>query len=397
MSSIIPFRGIRARQEYIEKFAAAAFDADVKEELIRHTMENPYSSMHILNPQLLAAAGEPDYDAPAEHLHRMMDEGVLEREENPALYIYRQVKHNNVFTCIIGLADMKEYMMDSIKRHELTRPDKEDKITEFFRHVRMNGAPVLLTYKHSAALQELIEHLVEPAPIYHYTGDDHIEHSLWPVSDEKAIAEIQECFGKLDALYVADGHHRCAALTALYPDTSEFLACFISSEQVLIHGFHRLIKDLSGLSPEKFIEALKRQEFNVEPVTETEWTDAPGVLHMYTGGAWYRIGIPAFMKQQENPKFNLDVYILDRYIFGDILNIQDTRTSSRIRYMNGEVNHDALTAPVDRGEMAAAFTLFPLSPDEVMQVSDAGETLPPKSTWIEPKLRSGLIVHSFQG
>jgi uncharacterized protein (DUF1015 family) len=166
---------------------------------------------------------------------------------------------------------------------------------------------------------------------------------------------------------------------------------------MLIHGFHRMIKDLSGLNAEKFIEALKRQGFTIDPVTGNDWTDAPGVLHMYTDGAWYRIGIPAFMKQQENPKFNLDVYILDRYIFGDILNIQDTRTSSRIRYMNGEVNPDALTSPVDKGEMAAAFTLFPLSPEEVMQVSDAGETLPPKSTWIEPKLRSGLIVHSFQG
>jgi uncharacterized protein (DUF1015 family) len=394
MASIIPFRGIRATREHIEKFAAAAFDADVREEIIKHSLENRYSSMHILNPQLIAAGDHPDYDAPREHLQRMLGEGVLEQEEKPSLYIYRQVKHNNVFTCIIGLADMKEYMMDSIKRHELTRPDKEDKISEFFSKVKLNGAPVLLTYKHSPVIQNLIEELVEPAPAYHFTGEDHVEHSLWPVSDEAAVKDLQDHFSKIDALYVADGHHRCAALSALYPGTSEFLACFISSEQVLIHGFHRMVKDLSGLNAEKFIEALKMQGFEITEAGE-DWDDSPGVLHVYTGAKWYRVGIPEFMKSKANPKHNLDVYILDRYIFGDILNIKDTRTSSRIKYMNGEVQHSALTAPVDRGEMAAVFTLYPLSPEEVMLVSDAGETLPPKSTWIEPKLRSGLVIHSF--
>ncbi len=399
MASITPFKAFRADPAYVEQFSASAADADVRDEDSGSGKENPYSFLHILNPQLFSIeklAPEEIYKRAVEKLHILLNEKVLTEEAKPALYIYRQVKESNIYTSIIGLASIEEYNSSHIKKHELTRTEKESKITNYLKAVGVNGNPVLLTYPDSPDLNILIQEMVEAAPEYGFMGEDGIEHALWVVTDEKHLQAVQNAFAEIDSLYIADGHHRCASFCALYPEVKHFMASFISSSQMNIHGFHRYIKELGKFSPVEFLEELQAQNFEVENITGREIINSPGTINLFLDENWYALKIPEKYKNNSNPKQNLDVYILDKYIFCDILGIEDTRTSKNIKYVNGEVNTDVLLSPVRKGIQKAAFTLSPVTVEEIIQVSDYDETMPPKSTWIEPKLRSGLVLHRFE-
>ena len=398
MASISPFKAFRAEPTYVEQFSASAADADVRDDDNGSGKENPYSFLHILNPQLFSSeklSSEEIYKRAVDKLHILLDEKILTEEAKPALYIYRQVKENNVYTSIIGLASIAEYNSSGVKKHELTRTDKESKITSYFKAVGANGNPVLLTYPDSPSLNLLIQELVEDAPEYGFMGEDGIEHALWVVSDEKSIKAVQEEFAKVKSLYIADGHHRCASLGALYPEVEHFMACFISANQLNIHGFHRYVKDLNNLSPAEFLKNIEAQGFEVDDITGREIVNSPGTINLFLDEKWYSLKIPEKFKNISNPKQALDVYILDKYIFGEVLGIKDTRSSNKISYVNGDISMDVLLAPVHKAFCSAVFALSPVTVEEIIQVSDYDETMPPKSTWIEPKLRSGLLVHRF--
>jgi len=394
---ILPFKAIRATKPFIKTFSVSVYDAEAKEMALRLNKDNPHSFLHIINPQLFEEGilkQDELYKRSVDTLRKLKEQGILSREEEPAFYIYRQVKRNDVYTGIIGLADIEEYQASKIKRHELTRTEKEDKMFRYMSGVRVTGNPVLLTFRNVDGLDNFIRENVEAAPEYHFTAEDGTEHMLWTVGQKKEIIELENIFKQVDAFYIADGHHRCAATNLLYPEVKTFMACFIPDDQLKIHGFHRYLKDLNGMKTSQFLEGLKHY-FVVKKVKEGLPNRGQGIIGLFIKDNWYEIHIPEALKRDPNPKHDLDVYILDKYIFGKILGIQDSRTSPIIRYVNGETDLKTLIAPVKRGDLKAAFVLDAMDIEDMIRISDYDETMPPKSTWIEPKMRSGLLLNKF--
>jgi uncharacterized protein (DUF1015 family) len=394
---IYPFKAIRAAKSYVKTFSASLYDTEAKELSFALNKTNPHSILHIINPQLYqetALKQQEFYRLASEKLKQLIDAHILVQEDVPAYYIYRQVKKNDVFTGIIALADIEEYQNNSIKRHELTRVEKEDKMFRYMSNVGVSGNPVLLTFHTVPGLDAFILDKVEAAPEYHFTSEHGTEHMIWVVKQKPDLIAIENIFRKVDAFYIADGHHRCAATNLLYPEKKCFMACFIPSEQLRVHGFHRQIRDLNGMRTKEFLEELQKY-FTVTRIKEGYPNKGEGVIGMFIKDKWYEIHIPDKMKKDPNPKHDLDVYILDHVIFGKILGIEDSRTSSNIRYINGETDLKSVIAPVKKGEMKAAFILSAVSIEDVIHVSDYEETMPPKSTWIEPKMRSGLLLYKF--
>jgi uncharacterized protein (DUF1015 family) len=394
---IYPFKAVRAAKKYVDTFSASLYDTESKELSFELNKDNPRNILHIVNPQLFSEKelkpGE-FYETACKKVAELMDSSVLMQEEVPAFYIYRQVKKNDVYTGVIGLADIEEYQNNTIKRHELTRVEKEDKMFRYMQNVRVNGNPVLLTYHDVPGLDVFIREKIEAAPEYHFTSEHGTEHMIWVVKQPDDVKAMAGFFSKVDAFYIADGHHRCAAANLLYPEVKRFMACFIPSDQLRVHGFHRYLKDLNGLKTKEFLEALK-ENFTVQRVKDNLPNKSEGIIGLFIKDKWYEIHIPDSIKNDPNPKHDLDVYILDHFIFGKILGIDDTRTSSNIKYVNGETPMKALLAPIKKGDMKAVFMLNAVSIEDVIHVSDYMETMPPKSTWIEPKMRSGLLLYKF--
>ncbi|MGZ5283060.1 MAG: DUF1015 family protein [Bacteroidia bacterium] len=278
MANIFPFKALRAQPAYVERFSASAADSDVRDEEGAPGKENPYSFLHVLNPQIYSAkrlSSEEIFATATQKLKQLLSENIIAEEEKPSLYIYRQVKANNVYTGIICLADIKEYQGDIIKKHELTHTEKESKITRYFQEVGANGNPVLLTYPDKPKLQLLIQELVEDAPEYGFMGEDGIEHSLWVVSDGNQIAAVQKEFSQVPDVYIADGHHRCAALSAMYPKVKHFMVCLIPASQLNIHGFHRYLKDINDLSTEEFLQKIREKGFEIDDHDGNDLVNAP--------------------------------------------------------------------------------------------------------------------------
>jgi uncharacterized protein (DUF1015 family) len=394
---ISPFRAIRATKPFIKTFSVSVYDAEAKEAALNLNRNNPHSFLNIINPQLFeekALSHHDSYKRSVDKLNILLKEGILALEDAPALYIYRQVKKNDVYTGIIGLASVEEYQASKIKKHELTRSEKEKKMFDYMSAVRVSGNPVLLTYNDVPELGSYIKDKVEAAPEYHFTAEDGTEHMLWVLKERKELEKLEAFFKKAKDFYIADGHHRCAATSQLYPGVSTFMACLIPASQLRIHGFHRYVKDLNGLKTKELLDGLDKY-FTVVKVKEGMPNKGEGIIGLFIKENWYEIHIPANLKKDPNPKHDLDVYILDHVIFGKIMGIKDSRTSSNIRYVNGETDLKTLIAPVKRGEVKAAFVLNPMSIADMVRVSDFGETMPPKSTWIEPKMRSGLLLNRF--
>lgn len=397
MSKIVPFRALRPAAHSAASFSSAAYDSEHRENSRLHDNGEP-AYLKILLPGIFSdhkLSQEECYAISQNRVNEYLENEVLIQDGSSAFYVYRQMKGNNTFTTIIGLASIEEYKNGKIKRHELTREDKEEKITAYFREVGINGSAVLLTYPAMPHLNEFIaDELVAPAPVYDFTDAENVHHQVWVVDDEAQVAKIQDYFSGLDALYIADGHHRCAATALLYPDCKSFMACLIPDSDILIHAFHRYLRDFS-MPMDEFLQKLSAH-FQVEKSDTNNPVPAPGIIYMYTAGSWYRITIPDDLKNTGNPKERLDVFILDKYIFGDILNIRNSRSSERLEYVHGAGYSDKLLEPVQNGTDEALFLLYPIEAAAVMAVSDNDLTMPPKSTWIEPKLRSGLLIHELK-
>ena len=395
--NISPFKAIRAGKPFVKGFSVSVYDNEAKENSLRLNQNNLHSFLRVLNPQLFQEnilSPEESFQLSLNKLEELRQERVLREEESPAFYIYQQQKNYDVYTGIIGLADLEDYIKGDIKKHELTRAEKEEKMVRFMSNVRVNGNPVLLTFKNVLGLDNFLRFKTEDDPKYNFVGEDGTWHQIWVIKDDKDIDLIKSLFNKIDAYYIADGHHRFASANILYPDIKQFMCCFISADQLNIHGFHRYLRDLNGMKTKDFMAALKKT-FRVEHVENGHPARIEGIIGLYIKEKWYEVYIPDELRKNENPRYNLDVHILDQYIFKDILGIKDSRTSSCIKYMNGETDLKYLIEPIQKGSAKAAFVLKGVTVDEVMRVSDYNETMPPKSTWIEPKMRSGLLVNRF--
>jgi uncharacterized protein (DUF1015 family) len=370
--------------------------------------DNPLSFLHVVKPEIDLEPGTDVY-APevyatgAANLKRLIDEGTLVRDEIPALYLYRQRMGDHVQTGLVAGASVDEYEADLIKKHEHTRPVKEDDRTRHIDALDANTGPVFLTYKAQPGIDALVEKITGNEPAYDFGAADGIQHVVWVVDDSGDRDALLEAFEGVPELYVADGHHRSAAGTrirALRRDANPghtgdeaynyFLSVIFPDNQMKILDYNRIVRDLNGLDEGQVIEAVK-ERFEVTPTDDGRPT-RQRCFGMYLGGQWYRLTARDGSFPADDPVESLDVAILQNNLLAPILGVGDPRSDERIDFVGGIRGLEELERRVGTGEWMVAFALHPTSIDQLFAVADAGLVMPPKSTWFEPKLRSGLIV-----
>ena len=406
MATIKPFRGIRPPKEFVERVESRPYDVLESDEARAEAGDNEMSLYHIIKPEIDFPEGTSEYDPrvyekAAENFQKFQDKGWLVQDDKENYYIYAQTMNGKTqYGLVIG-AYVEDYMNGTIKKHELTRRDKEE---DRMKHVRVNNAniePVFFAYPDNAVLNELIMRYAATEPVYDFIAPiDGFGHKFWVVSDEQDIKTITEEFRKMPALYIADGHHRSAAAALVGAEKARqnpnhrgdeeynyFMAVAFQASQLTVLDYNRVVKDLNGLTSGQFI-------------VEDKGTDIykPARLHefsLYLDGHWYALTAKEGTYDNSDPIGVLDVDISSRLILDEILQIGDLRSSKRIDFVGGLRGLIELKRRVDSGEMRAALALYPVSMQQIMDIADSGKIMPPKATWFEPKLRSGLVIHKL--
>ena len=414
MPKVKPFCGIRPPKDLVEKVESRPYDVLDSEEARAEAGNNEMSLYHIIKPEINFPEGTSEYDervyaSGAEQFRKFQENGWLVRDKEENYYLYAQAMNDAQGQLkwqygIVLCAHVDDYMNGVIKKHELTRRDKEDDRMRHVRETNANVEPVFLAFRHNPVLLELIERVAATEPVYDFVAPvDGFSHKFWVISDAADKATITEAFDKMDALYIADGHHRSAAAArvgaekAAGPDaeSSFYMAVCFPAEQLTILDYNRVVKDLNGLSSEEFLKRLA-ENFDVEDRGTEIWHPAHAhQFSLYLDGRWYSLDAKAGTFDPNDPIGVLDVDISSRLILQDILEIGDLRSSQRIDFVGGLRGLGELKRRVDSGEMRAALALFPVSMEQVMNIADTGNIMPPKATWFEPKLRSGLVIHSL--
>ena len=410
MATLRPFHGVRPRPELAAAVAAKPYDVLSSEEARTEAAGNPISFLHVGKPEIDLAPGIHLYDDRVyskgkENLDRLIRDGILARDPESCLYLYAQTMGEHTQYGLVGCASVAEYTNNTIKKHELTRRDKEDDRT---RHVRVTGAhsgPIFLTYRARPAIDAIVEKIRAAAPVNDFVARDGIRHQLWVISDHATVEALTREFQSVPTLYVADGHHRSAAaarvgqeMAAANPhhtgneEYNFFLAVFFPHNQLRILDYNRVVKDLNGKTDAEFLAALP-PAFTVAQSPDRVTPSAKGEYGMYLRGTWYRVRAREELTRLPDPVERLDVSILQKYLLAPILGIDDPRTSKRIDFVGGIRGLQELERRVNSGEMSVAFALMPTSIDVLLAIADAGKIMPPKSTWFEPKLRDGMVVH----
>ena len=407
MADIQPFRAYRPRPDMAEKVASPPYDVLNSDEARELAEGNPYSFLHVVKPEIDLSRGidlysDEVYKKGAENLRALIHDGILIRESDPAFYLYEQQMGDHIQIGIVAGASVDEYKNDRIKKHELTRKKKEDDRTRHVESLNANTGPVFLTYQAQTDIDDLVSDLKSAPPAYNFTASDGIRHTLWVVENPIDVKRLSNAFRSVDFLYVADGHHRSAAGTRVCDIRREqnpshkgnepynyFLSVIFPHNQMKILDYNRVVKDLGTLSPDTFLEKV-RTSFDIEPFKK-EKPDKPRTWTMLLDDRWYKLIAKPGSFPENDPVLSLDVAILQNNLLGPILGINDPRTDERIDFVGGIRGIDELEKRHHEG-WALAVACFPTSIDQLMSVADAGRTMPPKSTWFEPKLRSGLIV-----
>lgn len=411
MTRVIPFRAVRPAREYAERVAALPYDVMTSEEAREMARDNPHSFLHIDKAEIDLPPSVDPYDAAVyekarANFDRHVAEGVFVEDARRAYYIYRLTMDGREQTGLVGCASIDDYVDGRIKKHELTRADKE---ADRIRHVDAldaNTGPIFLTCRPDVRLREVMDRQVAARePLFDFTSDDGIGHTVWVVDDE-AVAEIERIFEDIDALYIADGHHRCASAVKVGlarreadpaykgdEDFNFFLAVVFPSDSLRVLDYNRVVKDTGGYSEAGFLKKLE-ENFTVEPY-DGAGPYKPEAKHrfgLYLGGRWYRLTARPGSFDESDPVSRLDVSILQENVLRPILGVDDPRTDKRIDFIGGIRGLKELEDRV-ADDMAVAFALYPTTVEDLMDIADAGLIMPPKSTWFEPKLRSGLLIH----
>ena len=412
MSQLKPFRAHRPRPELAAQVAAVPYDVVNTQEAAELAKGNPHSFLHVGRPEIDLPAdidihADAVYAKGVENLRKLISEGTLVQDEEPCLYIYQQRMGDHVQAGLVGLCSVEEYETGLIKRHEFTRKDKEDDRTRHVTEQAANAEPVFLAYKAVPYIDHIVDDVRRQKPLYDIITPDGIGHTVWAISDEAVIYDLVHLFNGVPALYIADGHHRTAAAirygqarrAAEGPGSGDepfesFMAVVFPHDQLKIMDYNRVVKDLNSLTPEAFM-AKVAEKFDVAPATGRS-PQAPATFGMYLGGAWYQLKAKPGTYPAQDPVRGLDVSILQENLLAPVLGIDDPRTNTRIDFVGGIRGMDELERRVKEG-CAVAFALHPTSLVQLMSVADAGEVMPPKSTWFEPKLRSGLLVRMYEG
>ena len=407
MSPLIrPFTALRPRPEHAAAIAAPPYDVLSSEEARVRAAGKPYSFLHISKAEI-DLPEDIDHYAPevnaksAENLQKLIDQGILIRETKPCYYAYRLVMGPHVQTGLIAAASVADYDTNRIRKHEFTRPDKEDDRVRQIEALNAQTGPVLLAHPDSDEAESLLAAATTGTPIADVTADDGIRHTVWLIDDEAAIARISAVIGTMPNLYIADGHHRSAAASRVAaarrgkgaPESAEyFLAVIFPARQMRIFDYNRVVRDLNGLSVESFLKAVG-ERYTITPSEKPVHPERTGVCGMYLAGHWYHLSVNPDLVPVADPVRRLDVSVLSEQLLGPILGIADLRRDTRIDFVGGIRGLPELERRVNSGEMAVAFAMHPTQLAELMSVADAGEVMPPKSTWFEPKLADGLASH----
>jgi len=406
MPLLSPFRALAPPAPLAQRLAAPPYDVVSSAEARRLAAGNPQSFFRISRPEVdlpldVDEHAEAVYARGAENLRLFRTEGWLREDSAPGFRLYRQKMGEHVQTGVVACAAVDGYRDGRIKRHELTRADKEDDRTRHIDALSANDEPVFLTYRARAELDLLVETLTAAAPEVDFASEDGVRHTLWRALGEDAV-RLASALGALETLYIADGHHRSAAAARVQTlrrargepkgEHDFFLAVVFPHDQMQILPYHRVVRDLGGLDAETFLASV-RERFDVA-ATERAEPEGRHAFGMYLDGVWWRLRAKRG-SWPDTPTGALDVSILQNNLLGPILGIDDPRRDERIGFVGGIHGTGALSARVERGVDRVAFALWPTSLDELMAISDAGEVMPPKSTWFEPKLRSGLFLHAF--
>ncbi|MDO5447897.1 MAG: DUF1015 domain-containing protein [Prevotellaceae bacterium] len=412
-----PFKGIRPPKELVEQVESRPYDVLNSEEARAEAGDNEKSLYHIIKPEINFEPGTGEYDpkvyeSAAEHFQSFQDKGWLVQDEKEQYYIYAQTMNGKTQYGLVVCAYVDDYMTGKIKKHELTRRDKEE---DRMKHVRVNNAniePVFFAYKDNDVLGKMIAKYSATTPEYDFIAPvDGFGHKFWCITDDADIATITAEFNKMPAMYIADGHHRSAAAALVGAEKASqnpnhtgneeynyFMAVCFPASQLTILDYNRVLKDLNGLTSEEFLAALKKN-FEVSLVESEAINDIrPQKLHqfsLYLDKKWYHLDAKEGTYDNNDPIGVLDVDISSRLILDEILNIGDLRSSQRIDFVGGLRGLGELVRRVDSGEMRAALALYPVSMKQIMDIADSGKIMPPKATWFEPKLRSGLVIHKL--
>jgi uncharacterized protein (DUF1015 family) len=404
MSLIRPFAGLRPVPAHADDVVAPPYDVLSSEEARQRAAGRQWSFLHISKAEIDLPGGVDPYDPAvyakaAENLQKMLDAGILKRDARPCYYVYRLTMGAHVQTGLVAAASVAEYDVNRIRRHEFTRPAKEDDRVRQIEALNAQTGPVLLAYKSQPDVDDLIASVTRAEPEYDLTADDGIGHTFWVLDDQPTIEQLTRAFDAMPAIYIADGHHRSAAASRVAatlnrgPDamSSYFLSVIFPHDQMKILDYNRVVKDLNGLSAEALLEGISG-DFDVSEEQGAVSPAGPGEFGMYLDGRWYRLRIHAD-RIPDDPVGRLDVSLLADRLLEPLLGIRDPRTDPKIDFVGGIRGLGELEKRVDSGEMVLAFSMYPTGMEDLMAVADANEVMPPKSTWFEPKLADGLISH----
>ncbi len=412
MAILKPFKGLRPPVDIARDLASRPYDVLNSEEAREEAKDNPYSLLHIIKPEIDCPPGINEYDpvvyeTAKGNFEKFRSKGWLVEDNDENLYIYAQTMNGRTQYGLVGCAGVEDYMNDRIKKHELTREEKEKDRIKHVRVTNANMEPVFFTYRAVPEIDDIVKSYTESnKPVYDFVADDGIGHHFWVITDKSVTAELAGLFDNVPYTYVADGHHRTAAAALVGNErksenpghTGEeeynfFLAVHFPDNQLEIIDYNRVVKDLDGLDVPAFLERLEESFVIENKGKEIYRPAAPHNFSLYVEGEWYSMAAREGTYDDKDPIACLDVTILSERVLDPVLDIKDLRTDKRIDFVGGIRGLGELKKRVDSGEMKAAFALYPVSMKQLMDIADTGNIMPPKTTWFEPKLRSGLVVH----
>ncbi len=414
MATVRPFKAIRPAAEYASKVISLPYDVMNRKEAAEMAEGNPYSFLHICRAEIDLPKQQDPYDSSVyekarENIAKNLETGVFIKEQKPALYVYRQIMDGRVQTGIVGCVAVDEYQNNIIKKHEYTRVEKELDRINHFDVCDMNTEPVFLTYRDDKRIRTITEGVAAgKEPVYDITSQDGIRHILWVVDDENTVASLVSLFAQIPALYIADGHHRSASACKVglkrreenpgYTGSEEFnffMAAIFPDSDLKIFDYNRVVKDLNGLDKDAFIAEINKAGFEIEAVsTDIYYPEAKHIFSMYLDGSWYKLTAGSDIIP-DHVIDSLDVAILQNSLLGPVLGIEDPRTDKRIDFVGGIRGLEELKKRAD-SDMKVAFAVYPVDITDLLSVADNDMVMPPKSTWFEPKLGSGLFLHSLK-
>lgn len=413
MAKVKPFKGVRPPRELVEQVASRPYDVLNSEEARAEAAGNPMSLYHIIKPEIDFEPGMDEHDArvydkAVENFRMFQDKGWLRQDEKENYYIYAQTMDGRTQYGFVVAAWVPDYMEGRIKKHELTRRDKEE---DRMKHVRCNNAnvePVFFAFPDNEALEQIIRDVTAGEPEYDFTAPDGFGHTLWVISDPGVIEKVTEEFGKIPNMYIADGHHRSAAAALVGAEKAKnnpnhtgdeeynyFMAVAFPASHLRVIDYNRVVRDLNGMTPAEFLKRLDENFIVEEKGTETYHPTGLHNFALYLDGKWYSLTAKPGTYNDDDPIGVLDVTVSSDLILRDLLGITDLRSDKRIDFVGGIRGLEELKRRVDSGEMAMALALYPVTMKQIMDIADTGNIMPPKTTWFEPKLRSGLIIHKL--